>query len=31
VGAIMQEITAGSFDGQAYDAAYPQRIKDTIY
>jgi uncharacterized protein len=31
VGAIMQEITAGGFDGPAYDAAYPQRVKDTIY
>lgn len=31
VGAIMAEITAGAFDGQAYDAAYPQRIRDTIY
>ena len=31
VGQIMELITAGEFDGAAYDAAYPQRIRDTIY
>lgn len=31
VGAIMAEITDGGFDGVAWDAAYPQRIADTIY
>lgn len=31
VGQIMAEITQGTFDGEAYDAAYPQRIRDTIY
>ncbi len=31
VGAIMAEITAGAFDGEAYDRSYPQRVADTIY
>jgi uncharacterized protein len=31
VGDIMSEITAGAFDGAAYDAAYPERIRQTIY
>ena len=31
VGDIMQAITAGEFDGQAFDAAYPERIRQTIY
>lgn len=31
VGQIMEAITAGGFDGKAYDAAYPQRVRDTIY
>ena len=31
VGQIMDSITAGEFDGAAYDAAYPQRIRNTIY
>ncbi|MCU1391671.1 MAG: pyridoxamine 5-phosphate oxidase [Ilumatobacteraceae bacterium] len=31
VGQIMEAITVGEFDGQAYDANYPQRIRDTIY
>ncbi len=31
VGQIMELITEGSFDGQAYDAAYPERIRQTIY
>lgn len=30
-GTIMEAITKGEFDGKAYDAAYPQRIKETIY
>jgi PPOX class probable FMN-dependent enzyme len=30
-GEILQAITQGSIDGGAYDQAYPQRIKDTIY
>ena len=31
VGDIMQAITAGAFDGQAYDDGYPERIRQTIY
>lgn len=31
VGAIMTAITQGAFDGQAHDAAYPERIRQTIY
>jgi PPOX class probable FMN-dependent enzyme len=31
VGQINAAITAGEFDGAAYDAAYPQRVRDTIY
>lgn len=31
VGTIMATITAGEFDGKAYDDAYPQRVRDTIY
>lgn len=31
VGAIMMQITEGRFDGDAYDAAYPERIRQTIY
>ncbi len=31
VGQIMQAITAGEFDGKAYDDAYPARVRDTIY
>ena len=31
VGAIMQAITNGAFDGKAYDDAYPERIRQTIY
>ena len=30
-GQILQAITKGEIDGDAYDRAYPQRIKDTIY
>lgn len=31
VGEIMSAITKGEFDGKAYDAAYPERLKQTIY
>lgn len=31
MGAIMELITAGAFDGQAYDASYPDRVRQTIY
>jgi len=31
VGQINVEISGGAFDGAAYDANYPQRVKDTIY
>jgi uncharacterized protein len=31
VGDIMSFITAGEFDGAAYDAAYPERVRQTIY
>jgi PPOX class probable FMN-dependent enzyme len=31
MGAIMEAITAGGFDGKAYDAAYPERVRQTIY
>ncbi len=31
VGAIMEAITAGELDGKAYDTAYPERIRQTIY
>ena len=31
VGQIMQAITDGEFDGQAYDDAYPERVRQTIY
>ena len=31
VGQILDLITAGSFDGQAYDAAYPELLRKTIY
>jgi PPOX class probable FMN-dependent enzyme len=31
VGDIMEEITAGVFEGKAYDDAYPQRLRETIY
>ena len=30
-GQIMEHITAGEFDGAAHDAAYPQRVRETIY
>lgn len=31
VGQINEQITEGAFDGAAYDAAYPERIRQTIY
>jgi uncharacterized protein len=31
VGQIMEAITEGEFDGKAYDDAYPERIRRTIY
>lgn len=31
VGDIMQVITDGAFDGKAHDAAYPERVRQTIY
>jgi len=31
VGDILQLITAGAFDGTSHDAAYPERIRQTIY
>ncbi|MEA3184555.1 MAG: uncharacterized protein QOJ74_1032 [Ilumatobacteraceae bacterium] len=31
MGEIMEAITAGAFDGKAYDAAYPERVRQTIY
>lgn len=31
VGQIMEAITEGAFDGEAHDAAYPERIRQTIY
>ncbi|MUH51027.1 MAG: pyridoxamine 5'-phosphate oxidase family protein [Actinobacteria bacterium] len=31
VGEIMAAITAGEFDGKAYDDAYPERVRQTIY
>ena len=31
VGEIMEAITAGAIDGKALDAAYPERLRQTIY
>ncbi len=31
VGQIMDQITDGAFGGDAYDAGYPERIRETIY
>jgi PPOX class probable FMN-dependent enzyme len=31
VGDILQLITAGEFDGKSHDAAYPERLRQTIY
>lgn len=30
-GQMIQRITEGSFDGAAHDAAYPERVRQTIY
>jgi len=30
-GEIMQAITKGKIDGKQYDAAYPARLKESIY
>ena len=30
-GEIMELITAGEFDGKAYDAVYPERVRETMY
>jgi uncharacterized protein len=30
-GEILAKLSKGTIDGAAYDAAYPQRLKDTIY
>lgn len=31
VGQILSTITKGDFDGEAYDKAYPERLRQTIY
>jgi uncharacterized protein len=31
VGEMMQRLSPNGFDGKAYDAAYPERMKQTIY
>ena len=31
VGDILEQITSGEFDGEAHDAAYPERVRQTIY
>lgn len=31
VGAMIEAISKGGFDGKAYDEAYPERLKQTIY
>lgn len=31
VGAILELITLGAYDGKAHDAAYPERVRQTIY
>jgi PPOX class probable FMN-dependent enzyme len=31
VGDILEMVTSGGFDGKAYDEAYPQRVRETIY
>lgn len=30
-GEVLEEITSGAFEAAPYDAAYPERIKETIY
>ncbi len=31
IGEMMERLAPGNFDGKAYDAAYPERMKQTIY
>jgi len=31
VGEILEHITSGEFDGAVFDAAYPERVRQTIY
>ena len=31
VGEILEAVTAGAFDGKAFDESYPERIRQTIY
>ena len=31
VGEMMERLSNGEFDGKAYDAEYPERVKRTIY
>jgi uncharacterized protein len=31
IGEMMERLAPGEFDGKAYDAAYPERMKQTIY
>jgi hypothetical protein len=31
LGQILERITAGGIDGAALDAAYPERVRQTIY
>ncbi len=31
MGQMVEALTKGDFDGKAYDAAYPERLKQTIY
>ena len=31
IGQMIEAITKGEFDGKAYDAAYPERLKQTLY
>ena len=31
VGEMMERLSKGDFDGKAYDAEYPERMKRTIY
>ncbi|MGL4491013.1 MAG: pyridoxamine 5'-phosphate oxidase family protein, partial [Rhizobiaceae bacterium] len=31
IGEMMERLSPGEFDGKAYDAAYPERMKQTIY
>jgi hypothetical protein len=31
LGEILESLSQGTFDGKAYDAAYPERLKQTIY